>query len=68
MNLSQSAVIVPVLALVGAPGAMILVLEVWLDPELRIPLPRPRHSRSHWPFIAATPSAAVPETSPRSLA
>ena len=41
-NLSQVSVVVPVLALIGAFGMAIFVLEIWLDPELRIPLPRLR--------------------------
>lgn len=39
-NLSQAAVLVSVLALIGVFGVAIIVLEIWLDRKLRIPLPR----------------------------
>jgi len=42
-DLPQVSVLVPVLSLLAALGATILILETWLDPELSIPLRwRPR--------------------------
>lgn len=41
-NLAQASVLVPVIALMAVFAVAILVLEIWLDPELRIPLPRLR--------------------------
>ncbi|MYI06403.1 MAG: hypothetical protein F4059_03530 [Gemmatimonadetes bacterium] len=37
-NLSQAAVLVSVLALIGVFGMTIIFLEIWLDRGLRIPL------------------------------
>ena len=41
-NLSQVSVVVPVIGLLAALSVTILVLEIWLDPELRVPLPKAR--------------------------
>ena len=41
-NLSQVSVVVPVIGLLAALSMTILVLEIWLEPEIRVSLPRPR--------------------------